>query len=114
MSGGRASRRKGHDWEREVARQFREALPGADVTRGWQSRAGTDQPDVDGTPFWVECKVGKRPNILAALRQADEAKGNDPRPSLAICKTDRDTPTVTLYLDDFLDLVGEWWERGRA
>ena len=68
--GGRASRRKGHDWERAVAKRLR-AIFGTAVRRGWQSRDGAEQPDVDGSPWWVECKRSKRPNIEAALVQAE-------------------------------------------
>lgn len=114
---GAMQRRKGHDWERKVAAMFREALADAGVKRGWQSRSGGDAPDVDGTPFWVECKRGKKPNIRAALAQAYEAGGSlhgcgDPRPKIAVVKDDGLPATVTMHLDDFLDLVTEWWERG--
>jgi hypothetical protein len=26
-----------------------------------------------------------------------------------VCKDDREPATVTMALDDFLELVGEWW-----
>ena len=113
MTTGAGSRRKGHDWERKVAELFRGVLPESAITRGWQSRSGSQAPDVDGTPFWVECKKGPKPNIRAALKQADEAGLLDPRPSLAVIRDDGQNPIVAMHLDDFLDLVGEWWERGQ-
>ncbi len=114
---GKSSRRKGHDWERDVARQMRDIF-GDRVKRGWQVREGTDAPDVDGTPFWIECKKGKKTNIRAALLQAQDAAGHlhgagDNRPPLAVCKDDGMRATATMYLDDFLDLVKEWEDRGR-
>jgi len=105
--GGASSRTKGHQWEREVAILLRPIYPQA--RRGLsQTRDGSDVPDVDGTPFFVECKKGKRTNPRAALEQAADAahtKG-DPRPPVAICYDDRERPVAMMYLGDWLDLVG--------
>ena len=30
---------------------------------------------------------------------------------IAVCKDDHATPLVTMQLEDFLELVREWWER---
>jgi hypothetical protein len=106
--GGRASRRKGHDWEREVASRFREVFGHDKVRRGLQTRTGREVPDVDALCFWIECKRGKQTNPKAALRQA-AAVATKGRIPLAICKDDRCAPTATLLLDDFLELVEEWW-----
>ena len=107
---GRASRRKGHDWEREVATRFREIFGNEQVRRGLQSRSGEEVPDVEVPCFWIECKREKRTNPRAALTQAVDAatKGRIP---IAVCKDDRRDPIVTLLLDDFLELVGEWWQQ---
>ena len=99
---GRGCRIKGHAFERAVAKIFRE-IYGEEVRRGYQTRSGAEAPDVDGTPFWIECKRGKRTNPKAALRQALEAK--DERPPIAICKDDRQDIVVMLLLDDFLDIL---------
>ena len=107
---GKRSRRKGANWEREVAGMFREIMPGEGVKRGFQYRDGEEAPDVMVPCFWVECKVGSRTNIKGALEQADGCcppkNGKWP---LAICKDDRKTPIASMYLEDFLELVGEWW-----
>lgn len=106
--GGAASRRKGHTWERQVARDLREIF-GPDVKRGFQTRGGTKEaPDVDGTPWFIECKCGKATNIKAALRQAVEA--TDGRPPVAICKDDRTEPVVAMLYSDWLNLLHtvEW------
>ena len=99
---GRGCRIKGHAFERDVAKIFR-SLYGDGVKRGYQTRSGTEAPDVDGTPFWIECKRGKRTNPKAALKQALEAK--DERPPIAICKDDRQDIVVMLLLEDFLDIL---------
>lgn len=111
---GASQRRKGHNWEREVAKAFREALGLSDkaVKRGLsQPRGGTaEEPDVvlpPELPWWVECKVGARVNPAGALEQARTgiaAAKVDKRP-LAVCKPDRKPPFVALELNDFLRLV---------
>ncbi len=107
--GGLASRRKGADFERELVRTFREVMPDSGVRRGLQSRSGEEVPDVELPCFWLEAKRHQRTNVKAALRQAVEAapKGRWP---MAVCKDDRQPAIVAMYLDDFLDLLGEWWE----
>ncbi len=107
---GRYSRRKGHDYERELVKRFRAVMPGATVRRGLQARGGEEVPDVECPVFWIEAKRGKKPNIRGALRQADQACLHG-RVPIAIVKDDRARATVTIYLDDFLDIVEEWWER---
>ena len=108
---GRSSRRKGADFERAMVHRFREVFGTDEVRRGLQSR-GEDVADVDCPIFWPELKRGKQPNIRAALAQAIEAapKGRIP---IAVCKDDRRDATVTLLLDDFLELVREWWSYTR-
>ena len=95
------SRRKGHSFERKMATAFRGLWPNA--RRGLQYQDGAECPDVVGTPYWVECKTGKRTNIKAALRQASEAsKGS--KPILVVTKDDRDPVLVTMLWEVFYDL----------
>ena len=105
---GRSSRRKGHNFEREVANLFKEIMPGQNIRRGFQMRDGSEAPDVIMPIFWPECKRGKKPNIRAALKQSanDAKKGYIP---IAIVKDDREAATVTILLEDFLGIVEEWW-----
>ena len=116
--GGKASRTKGHNWEREVAKILREIWP--DAQRQLQYRSGSDAGDVMAGPLWVECKRGKKTNIKAALRQAQEAGSASGKLSTivdcgdgalsvsgplclvaAVCKDDREDPTITMRLSDF-------------
>lgn len=105
---GRKSRNKGKRWEQDVARTMR-AIFGDHVKRGWQSRAGDDDPDIVGVPhFWIECKRQKRTNFRAALRQAGVACPDDHMP-LAICRDDPGDGTAStgsrtyavMYFEDF-------------
>lgn len=99
---GREQRRKGHDFERWVAKWLREKFPAVadDIKRGWQS-AGPYTPDVifPGN-IWFECKRGRKPNPRAALTQA---LGDAPEGHMAvgIIKDDRAEPFVVLTLDHF-------------
>lgn len=105
-------RRKGHDWEREVARLFREAMPGAEVRRGLQYRDGSECPDVTAPGWHIECKRGRKPSLRLALKQAigDAQKGLW---RCAVVKDDREEPLAIMPLDDLLDLVHEHWEATR-
>lgn len=106
--GGRSSRRKGHDFEREMVHRFREVFGDEDVRRGLQSRSGEEVPDVEAPCFWIECKRGSRTNPKAALQQAMAAAGKGRMP-LAVCRDDRSDTVVMMLLDDFLEVVSEWW-----
>jgi len=83
-------------------------MPGAEVRRGLQSRSGDEVPDVDCPVFWVEAKRGRKPNVRGALKQAIDAapKGRIP---IAVVRDDRAAPFVVLLLDDFLELIEQWW-----
>ena len=94
------SRYKGIRFESDTARELRENFPHA--KRGLQSR-GEEVPDIDGTPYWVECKRMRRVNPYDAYLQAE--KNSDGRPPIAIVKQDRGPTTVTMSLDLFLKLT---------
>lgn len=112
--GGRASRVKGHNFERDVVHLFRAALGLDDkqVKRGLsQPRGGTaEEPDVvvpEHIPLWIECKVGKLTNPRAALKQARKALTDRKieKIPVAVCKDDRTEPVAMLPLAAFAALV---------
>lgn len=96
---GLFSRMKGKRGERAIAELLRPVF-GAGVKRGWQSRSGRDGSDIEGTPYWIEVKVGKCPNVRAALKQATEA--TDGRMPVVVVKDDRREPFVVMRLSDWL------------
>jgi hypothetical protein len=106
---GARSRRKGAVWERDLVHIFAEVFGPENVRRGLQYRDGADAADVIAPALWIEAKVGKLTNPRAALRQAKEASAGKGLLAVAVCKDDRDDPFVTMALDDFLDLLKEWW-----
>lgn len=111
-----SQRRKGLVYEREVAAAFRGAMPGCEANRGLsQTRGGaTECADVELEHFTVEAKHRQAPNVRAALEQAiaSEQPGKWP---IAVCKWNRRSgekaglETVTMRLEDFLELAGVWW-----
>lgn len=110
-----SQRRKGHDFERLIARKLREL--GLDVSRGQQSwMRETPEPQADlevGPPlesFWFELKTGARPSVFAAMKQArrDAPAGRTP---CAVIHRDRQETLVVLDLEDALELVREELDR---
>lgn len=114
--GGKASRTKGHGFEREIAAWLRETV-GIEAKRGLsQPRGGTaEEPDVltpGGWPLWLECKRGKKTDSRAALRQARNAiasSGADCWP-VAICRDDQEEATAMMPLE-LLGLLLLLWDR---
>ena len=104
-------RNKGKRWEQEVAACLRKIF-GESVRRGWQARAGGDDPDIVDVPnFWIEAKHHKVVNIGAAIRQVLTAKKkNDPRWPLIVSKSDRQEPLATMTWGNFLEILHQWWE----
>ena len=109
---GKASRNKGKTFEREVAAALREVY-GEGIRRGWQTRAGDDAADIEGAPWFVECKHHARVNIRAAWMQVEDAQtgartkknpAGDLRPLLIAKDTGRETLAI-LRFDDFLELL---------
>jgi hypothetical protein len=110
---GKLSRTKGANFEREMVQRFIEVFGPDAVRRGFQYRDGSEVADVVTPCLWVECKRGRKTNIKAALRQAIEASQGKGLWPVAVCRDDQEDATVTLTLEDFLDLMREWW-LGRA
>lgn len=92
---GKLSRDKGARFERDVAKALREVF-GEDekVVRGFQSRGGgKEQADVICPIVHPECKVGARPNIKAALEQA-ESDAQPQKIPVAVCRFDGERDAI--------------------
>lgn len=104
--GGRASRRKGSGFERQIANLIKAVLPEWDPKRGYQSRyGGEEQSDVEIPYFHIECKAHKRVNIRKALTQAINDSQKIGRVPVAVTKDDNTKPVATMLFDDFLQLL---------
>ena len=104
---GKYQREKGARFEREIANKLKRIFGPRTIRSSGQCFSGDTRADVDCPKIWVEGKVGKRPNIKAAIEQAEEASGvaNSNKVPVAICKWDRDEPIASMRLEDFLDLL---------
>lgn len=105
-----ASRRaKGQDGERSAASDLAVLWPLARRGLG-QARDGSDVPDVDGTPLFVEVKRQKTLNLWAAFKQATDAAKKSKRQWLApivIAKRDHDREwLVTMGFNLFISFFG--------
>lgn len=100
---GGLSRLKGRAFEQAVAKRLRPVF-GDRVKRGYQTRNGREACDVDGTPWWIECKHGRQVNVRAAMAQALQA--TDGRPVLVVAKDNGvREPFVCMLLKDWLELA---------
>ncbi len=95
---GRMQRDKGANYERELANELKPFFPSSRRGIG-QARSASEVSDVEGTPFWIEAKRGKQPNVRAAFRQAQAA--TDGRPVLVVIRDDNQPAFVSMLLDDF-------------
>lgn len=95
MKSGKTARRKGHNFEREVAKMLRVYFPNAKRQLEYQEGVGFDIAETGDLS--VQCKVGKSFKIEKALK---EAVRKDKIP-MAITKRDREDIVVSLYWKDF-------------
>jgi hypothetical protein len=101
---GKMSRTKGASFEREIATTMRQVFPGARRGLG-QARSAREVPDVDGTPYWIECKNHRRVNIQKAFAQAT-TDTDAARAPVVVSKDLRTEVLVTMALSTFLALLG--------
>ena len=108
MSGAK-SRRRGHDWEREIVRSLSE-LEHVEAERTLDEPREGNVGDVRvNLPLSVQCKAGKRPRIYDAVQEATEAAEPGEHPVAAVKrmngrgkKADR---LAIMRWSDFLEMV---------
>lgn len=98
---GSAERRKGHDFERKVAKELREIFP--EAKRGLNQVRLGEGADVEIPWFFIECKHHKVAPLRSALKQAQD--NTDGRMPVAICKDDRADPIVLMTYEDFKKIL---------
>lgn len=100
--------RKGRRFEEAVAQQLRALWSGAEAAGvKTQRRPGKHRPDVDGTPFWVECERSAKPRPFRKYQQAVLEGAEDGRPILVVSERD-DRPgqkLVTMTLEQFQHIM---------
>ena len=72
--------------------RMRAFFPQAERNISQSRKAAREGCDVEKTPFWIECKVGKKPDVWGAIRQArrDAKLAEDLRPYVVIAKRDNE------------------------
>ena len=106
---GKRSRTKGHSYERDIAKAFREVYPGANRLLEYQSDCANGV-DLRGTgALRIQCK---RTANWAPITKIEEVKDTTGMPVL-VTKGDRKRSVACLYLDDFIKIlkdVGEAYD----
>ena len=106
---GRYQRRKGHDFEREVAASLRPLDPKACRLLEYQEGAGIDIKTA--LPLAVQCKAGRSLAVaLAGFREAQAAAGPGVFPVCAY-RADRKGSFAVLAWDDFVDIFGVYMRK---
>lgn len=100
---GRNARAKGATWERELAKLLRPIWPSAERCLAQTRTARREGCDVEGTPYWIECKYGRKVNLVDALAQAE--RDSDGRPALVIARPHMRPPIVYGEATHVLGLV---------
>lgn len=97
------SRTKGHGFEREIANLLKEVFPNAKRHLEYQFQEATGI-DLDGTDNWdFQCKRGRR---YASTNKILEIKSDRHiRKHALISKADQSPIMVTMYFDDFIQLL---------
>lgn len=119
---GKGARSKGANFERLVAKKLVEAT-GLPAQRGLaQVRGGgAEVSDVEVDHFHIEAKNHIRCNIKQALKQASEdaKKSGKGKVPVAVTKDLREPILVTMYWNDWINLVNGylasmWWENSQT
>ena len=95
MKSGKTARRKGHNFEREVANLLKPYYPDAKRQLEYQEGLGYDIQNTGNLS--IQCKVGKSFKIEKALAEAVRDKFIP----VAITKRDREDIVVSMYWKDF-------------
>lgn len=92
---GKTARRKGHNFERDVANLLKPYFPDAKRQLEYQEGLGYDIANTG--ELSIQCKVGKSFKIEKALKEAAREK----HIPIAITKKDREDIVVSMYWKDF-------------
>lgn len=105
------SKRKGADGERELSNKLKEY--GFNTRRGQQYCGANGDADVVGIPgIHIECKRVEQLNIDKAMEQAVHDKKPEEIPAV-FHRKNRTEWKVTLYLEDFVEIIKVFLQNGR-
>tara|TARA_R100001510_G_C7529952_1_gene121815 strand:- start:150 stop:497 length:348 start_codon:yes stop_codon:yes gene_type:complete len=102
---GKTSRRKGHEYEREIVKRFNELGWDKAVTSRYASKMMDDlKVDLCNTePFYIQCKCTKRaPNIRQILKDMPDTSNYN----IITWKVPKDNDQyLMMNLEDFIELL---------
>jgi hypothetical protein len=102
-------RTKASAWGNEVGTLLRDAMPGSNAA-GLPLRAGAPADgELELPVFRVASRVGRRPSVRRALREAQEGAPIDRLPLVVIKDEGPKQTFVAMPFDAFLLLVSAWW-----
>ena len=110
---GLMSRRKGKAHERDVANRFKRVVPEAKRGISQARGGGKESPDVEIPHLHIECKHRKQVSLYATMKQARQDCRGDKKPA-GVVRLNRQPDLPVMYLEDFIDLFGEFlrWREG--
>lgn len=102
---GKLSRTKGHSFERDIANRLKKWIyPDAKRHLEYQASEALSGIDLVNTgKLAIQCKAYKNYPPMSKIEEVDSSVGY---PTL-ISKGDRLKPTITMYLEDFIEYVNE-------
>ena len=95
---GKMQRSKGHGYEREIAKAFRELYPGCE--RYLNDVYGGKGIDVIAGPYKIQCKRGRNYSPVNKLEEVNYGNGDIP---LLATRGDKKKTVVCLYIEDFIE-----------
>ena len=106
------SRRKGHDFEREIARRFSIAGRTKVERELHEVRDGNLGDLRSDLPLSIQCKVGANPSVWKAVDEAEYAAKGKGLYAIAVVRRNRATgrkkqDLVCMSLGDFEDILSE-------
>lgn len=99
---GKKERLKGHNFERYIARIFREIYPSSKRHLEYQSDEAEEGVDVCAGPFIIQCKRKKKYSAISALYEINDKES---KISVLATKGDRTEPVIVLSLKNFMRII---------
>lgn len=108
--GGKASRTKGHSFERWVSKKIRGIFPQAKRKLEYQTEEAKGIDVENAGPYLIQCKRGKRYASLRAIQevQIDPIDGGIP---VLITKGDHQEALAAIPFPHFLELVRSFYSK---
>jgi len=102
--------KKGHQWERDICILLQK-IKGVKAKRKLEYQEGGYKDIETNLPFRIQCKCCKMPPRADLILKEMLKSKNPLEYDIYISKkTSNRNPTVSMSLEDWIDLIKEWWE----